>query len=73
MKVKKVSKLYHIEPKQKFNNNWETSKYMFAQPCLHAIIGCRGSGKSHLVSKIIRAGNAEGLYDIIYFISPSRS
>ena len=35
------------------------------------ICGVRNSGKGYLTSKIIRECNAENLYDVIYFITPT--
>ena len=71
MKVKKINNIFNKDGKKKFSNEWKTSKYMFNQPCLHLISGCRGSGKSHTLAKIIRSANAEQLYDRIFFITPS--
>jgi len=71
MKVKKIKNIFEKDPAKKFSNEWKTSKYMFKQPCLHLISGCRGSGKSHTVAKYIRSGNAEKLWDRVFFITPS--
>jgi hypothetical protein len=69
--IKKVKNIFDKNPPSKFSNEWKTSKYMFKQVGLHAIIGCRGSGKSYICSKMLRAGNSENLYDRIFFITPS--
>ena len=71
MKIKKVKNIFEKAPKNKFSNEWKTSHYMFRQVALHLISGTRGSGKSYLASKILRAGIQENLYDRILFISPS--
>ena len=71
MKVKKIKNIFDKAPKAKFSNEWKTSAYMFKQVALHLINGTRGSGKSYLASKILRAGIHENLYDRILFITPS--
>lgn len=71
MKVKKIKNIFQKAPPNKFSNEWNTSHYMFRQVALHLISGTRGSGKSYLASKILRAGIEENLYDRILFITPS--
>ena len=71
MKIKKVKNIFQKAPPTKFSNEWKTSPYMFRQVALHLISGTRGSGKSYIASKILRAGIEEKLYDRILFITPS--
>tara|TARA_R110002096_G_scaffold675_1_gene3956 strand:- start:800 stop:1741 length:942 start_codon:yes stop_codon:yes gene_type:complete len=71
MKIKTVKNIFSQSPKSKFDNNWPTSLYMFNHPQLHLITAPRGTGKTHLMSKIVLAGINEKLYDRIFLISPT--
>ena len=71
MKIKTVKNIFSQAPKSKFDNNWSTSHYMFNHPQLHLITAPRGTGKTHLMSKIVLAGIKEKLYDRIFLISPT--
>tara|TARA_R100001460_G_scaffold76646_4_gene117614 strand:- start:5646 stop:6578 length:933 start_codon:yes stop_codon:yes gene_type:complete len=71
MKIKTVKNIFNKSPKSKFDNNWATSHYMFNHPQLHAIVAPRGTGKTHLMSKIVLSGIKENLYDRIFLISPT--
>ena len=71
MKIKTVKNIFSQSPKSKFDNNWPTSLYMFNHPQLHLITAPRGTGKTHLMSKIVLAGIKEKLYDRIFLISPT--
>lgn len=71
MKIKTVKNIFSQSPKAKFDNNWMTSKYMFNHPQLHLITAPRGTGKTHLMSKIVLSGIKEKLYDRIFLISPT--
>lgn len=71
MKIKTVKNIFNTKPKSKFDNNWPTSHYMFNHPQLHLITAPRGTGKTHLMSKIVLAGIKEKLYDRIFLISPT--
>ncbi len=71
MKIKKVANIFSTKPKDKFSNDWKTSKYMFNHPQLHLITAPRGTGKTYLMSKVILAGIEENLYDRIFLISPT--
>ena len=71
MKIKTVKNIFNTKPKSKFDNNWSTSHYMFNHPQLHLITAPRGTGKTHLMSKIVLAGIKEKLYDRIFLISPT--
>ena len=67
----KLIKGFDKEPPEKFNNEYPTSHGMFRAPWLMLVCGVRNSGKGYLTSKIIRESNAENLYDVIYFITPT--
>ena len=67
----KIIKGFDKEPPEKFNNEYPTSHGMFRAPWLMLVCGVRNSGKGYLTSKIIRESNAENLYDVIYFITPT--
>ena len=71
MKIKTVKNIFSQSPKSKFDNNWPTSHYMFNHPQLHLITAPRGTGKTHLMSKIVLSGIKEKLYDRIFLISPT--
>ena len=71
MKIKTVKNIFSQAPKSKFDNNWPTSHYMFNHPQLHLITAPRGTGKTHLMSKIVLSGIREKLYDRIFLISPT--
>ena len=71
MHIKKVKNIFSTVPKDKFSNDWQTSKYMFKHPQLHLITAPRGTGKTYLMSKIVLAGLEESLYDRIFLISPT--
>ena len=70
MKTKLVD-VFNKPPPEGFNNEYSTSHYMFRNPLLMLVCGVRNSGKGYLTSKIIRQCNAENLYDVIYWISPT--
>ena len=70
MKTKLVD-VFNKPPPEGFNNEYPTSHYMFRNPLLMLVCGVRNSGKGYLTSKIIRQCNAENLYDVIYWISPT--
>jgi len=71
MKIKTVKNIFSQVPKSKFDNNWPTSHYQFNHPQLHLITAPRGTGKTHLMSKIVLSGIKEKLYDRIFLISPT--
>ena len=70
MRIQKIN-VYQKDPENCVSNQYKTGDLSLDGLGVHLINGCRGQGKSYLMSKILAQCKKERTYDRVYLISPS--
>jgi len=71
MKKAVLTQTYNLQPVQSIDNRYPTKHYEMRQPTVCAVVGTRGGGKSHAMSRLLLEAKKNNTFDEVFLISPT--